>query len=203
MTVQEQNYETLRNAINRLPSYEPGISVWNAIDRRLTSEETLDHAIAQLPSYAPPAAVWERITEDLEKPAKVRRLRPVWIGIAAAAVAVFAVGIYLWNSQVPEPMETIQVVYKQVEKPNHILKADWDEEDAEMQAVVDAFAQKASFVKQVDDESLLSEWKELNNAKAEIKTMLAKYGNDPDLVQTIAEIERQRSAVVKQMATEI
>lgn len=203
MTVDEQNQETLRNAINRLPTYEPGTSVWDAIDRRLTSEETLDHAIAQLPKYTPPAMVWERIAEDLEKPATVRRLRPAWIGAAAAAVVLFTVGIYFWNTEEPAPIETVQVVYTETEQPENALTADWDDDDTEMQEVVEAFAQKASFVKEADDQSLLSEWEELKSAKAEIKTMLAKYGNDAELVRTIAEIERQRSTIVKKMATEI
>jgi hypothetical protein len=203
MQMEEHNYQTLRNAIDRMPTHEPGTSVWDAIDRRLTSEETLDHAIAQLPNYAPPAAVWERIAEDLQKPAKVRRLRPAWIGAAAAAVVVFTVGAYLWNTQTPEPVEKVQVVYAETQKPTNAIKTDWDEDDAVMQEVVEAFAQKASYIKEADDQSLLSEWEELKNAKSEIKTMLAKYGNDADLIRTIAEIERQRSALVKQMATEI
>ncbi len=204
MTANEQNQETLRNAIHRLPAYEPDKSVWDAIHRRLTSEETLDHAIAQLPKYAPPAAVWERITEDLEKPATVRWLRPAWIGTAAAAaVVLFTVGIYFWNTEEPTPIETVQVVYTETEQPENTLKADWDDDDTEMQEVVEVFAQKASFVKQADDQSLLSEWEELESAKAEIKNMLAKYGNDAELVRTIAEIERQRSTIVKKMATEI
>lgn len=201
MNVDEQNYQTLRNAIDSLPSYEPKASSWDVVNQRLTSAETMDNALAQLANYAPPTAIWERITAELEQPAKVRRLRPVWIGVAAAAVAVVSVGTYFWNIQTPEPVETLQVVYQEVEKLNNVGKADWDDDEADIALVTKAYAQRVSFLQK--DKSLLSELEELNLAKQEIKTMLAKYGNDADLIRTIADIERQRSAIVKQMATEI
>lgn len=201
MNKEEQNYQTLRNAIQQLPDYEPSIAVWEVIDQRLKSEETLDNALAQLTTYAPPTAVWERISEDLEKPATVRRLRLVWIGAAAAAVLVVSAGTYFWNTQTPEPVETLQVVYQEVEQPSNIVKADWDDDEADIDFVAKAYAQRVAFLQK--DDSLLSELEELNQAKLEIKTMLAKYGNDANLIRTIADIERQRSAIVKQMATEI
>lgn len=201
MNKEEQNYQTLRSAIQQLPHYEPSTAVWEGIDQRLKSEETLDNALAQLTTYAPPTAVWERISADLEKPATVRRLRPVWIGIAAAAVVVVSVGTYFWNTQTPEPVETLQVVYQEVEQPSNVVKADWDDDEADIDFVAKAYAQRVAFLQK--DNSLLSELEELNQAKLEIKTMLAKYGNDANLIRTIADIERQRSAIVKQMATEI
>lgn len=201
MNAEEQNYQTLRNAINQLPGYEPNTDIWKEINQRLKGEENLDNALAQLATYPPPAAVWERISADLEKPANVRRLRPVWISAAAAAVVVVSVGTYLWNVQTPEPLETLQVVYQEVEQPNNVVKADWDEDEADIALVTKAYAQRVSLLQK--DKSLLSELEELNLAKQEIKTMLAKYGNDADLIRTIADIERQRSNIVKQMATEI
>lgn len=205
MRTNEQNYQTLTDAIRRLPSYEPPVELWNAINRSLTSQETLETAIEQLPTYAPPSAVWERIAEQLEQPAnaKVRRLLPVWWSAAAAALIVLSFGIYWWNVQLSEPGEQVQMVYSQTEQPTNILKADWDDDETVMQEVVDAFAQKASFIQNPENQSLLSEWKELNEAKTEAKIMMKKYGKDAQLVRQIAEIERQRSSVVKQMATEI
>lgn len=202
-TMNELNYQTLRNAIERLPTFAPPREVWDAVDRTLTSEETLENAIEQLPTYAPPAFVWERVEAELNKPAKIRRLRPVWLSAAAAALVVLTLGTYFWLTQDSASVEQVQVVFAEAEQPVNILKIDWDEDESVMKEVVDAFAQKASFVQEPENQSLLSEWEELNEAKAEIKTMLTKYGNDADLVRTIAEIERQRSAIVKQMAMEI
>ncbi len=199
----EQNYSTLRDAIDRLPQYEPEPTLWQRINNQLDNEFIFEDAVRTLPTYAPPAAVWERIETDLERPTLWSRNKIMWIGAIAATLTGLSVGGYFWTQQMPEPVEKVQVIYASVEKSEDVFKADWDNEDAEMEEIVQAFAQKATFVKQAADQSLLSEWSELNNAKSEIKTMLVKYGNDANLIRTIAEIERQRSAIVKQMATEI
>ncbi|MFN7115970.1 MAG: hypothetical protein ACK4TA_04180 [Saprospiraceae bacterium] len=203
MRTNEKNHQTLQNAVNQLPTYEPSPALWQAIDRVLTSEETLDHAIENLPTYAPPVAVWERIIDELDQPVKVKRLRPAWIGAAAAALVILTLGTYFWRNWEPQAQEKVELVYQESDQPLHILKTDWNDDEALMEEVVEAFAQKASFIQNFENQQLISEWQELKEAKNEAATMLRKYGKDAEVVRTIAEIERQRSAIVKQMATEI
>lgn len=199
----EQHYQTLQNAIRQLPTYQPSQGVWDTIDRALTSSETLESAIDHLPSYAPPAAVWERIGKELEESVKVKRLRPAWISVAAAALVILTIGAYFWTTWESQPLAQVQVVYTESEQPLNVLKSDWNDDETVMQEVVETFAQKAAFVQRPENQSLLSEWEELKDAKNEATTVLKKYGKDAALVRTIAEIERQRSAIVKQMAMEI
>ncbi|MDX1943712.1 MAG: hypothetical protein SFU99_24305 [Saprospiraceae bacterium] len=199
----ENNYEILQNAIKRLPQYAPNISVWDAIEHQLDidqSQEQLQSAIHDLPSYAPPAALWERIEENLDKKPALRISRGVWLS-AAAAILLAVVSLVVWLNQTPEPTEMVQMQYAQAE--THPIKADWDEEDAVIQNIADAYAQRSDFLKNTGNENLLLDLKELNQAKAEIKTMMQKYGQDAQLVRSIAEIERERSEVVKKMAQEI
>lgn len=197
----EINHQTLQTAILHLPFYEPNANVWTNIELELNNDEALEQAMEQLPSYSPPAEVWERISEELEKPATIFRLRPIWISYAAAVAAVLIIGAYWWSLQYPTPIEKVNMVYQEVEKPKTKLVADWDEDEAAIMLVVNAYEKRTSIFQ--TDKSLLSELEELNQAKAEVKTMLKKYGTDPDLIKSIAEIERQRSTIIKQMVTAI
>lgn len=199
----EKNHQTLQHAIRELPTYQPSLGIWDAIDRALTSEETLESAIENLPSYAPPTAVWNRIAQELEQPAIIRRLRPAWINAAAAALVILTLGVYFWMTWESGSAEQVQIVYNTSEQNLNILTPDWNDDEVVMQEVVEAFAQKVSFVQKPENQSLLSEWEELKMAKEEANMMLKKYGKDATLVRTIADIERQRSVIVKQMATEI
>jgi hypothetical protein len=199
MSTKEHNRETLQAAIRRLPQYAPAAPVWQRIEHQLENDLVFQDAVQSLPTYAPPVAVWQRIAAGLEKPVRMRRLRPAWFGAAAAAVVLLAVGTYWWYTQTPELVEKVQLVYTETETRPATFKADWDEDETDIAALTKVYAQRAALANL--NESLLSELQELNQAKAAIKAMLTKYGNDPDLIRTIADLERQRSAIVKQMAT--
>jgi hypothetical protein len=199
MSTKEHNRETLQAAIRRLPQYAPAAPVWQRIEHQLENDLVFQDAVQSLPTYAPPVAVWQRIAAGLEKPVRMRRLRPAWFGAAAAAVVLLAVGTYWWYTQTPELVEKVQLVYTETETRAAAFKADWDEDETDIAALTKVYAQRAALANL--NESLLSELQELNQAKAAIKAMLTKYGNDPDLIRTIADLERQRSAIVKQMAT--
>lgn len=201
----EHNHQTLKNAIGQLPRYAPKASVWGSIERQLEedfAQATLQDAIQQLPSYAPPAALWERIEADLNQPAvsRLRVSRTTWISIAAAIILAI-VSLVFWLNQTPEPEEHVQFVYAEAQQ--NAINADWDDDEAVIENVAKAYAQRASFLQNEQSETLLSDLEELNKAKAEIQTMMKKYGRDVTLIQNMVEIERERTEIVKKMAQEI
>lgn len=197
----EQNHNTLRSAIQRLSQHEPSQTLWQTIENQLESDLVFENTIQALPTYAPPAAVWNQIESDLKKPRTFYlNKRFQVIGMAAIAVGL-TIGTYFWLQQTPEPTEKVQIIYAEAETATNATKADWDEDDAEITEIASTYAQQPTFV--TSDKSLLSELEELNQAKEEIKIMLKKYGKDSDLIRTIADIERQRSTIVKRMANSI
>lgn len=200
--MKEQNHDTLQRAIRELPQYSPGEAVWLSLEQALDAEraeEPLREAIQSLPTYAPQVDVWDRIEQELaqlvRKPLFVRR----WMQLASAAALVgvaVALAVWLNLSSGADVQET--VTYAQAEQAES-TSADWDADDALIAGVADAYAQRASFL-QNEGRNLLSELEELDEAKAEIKAMMQKYGTDAQLVQNIVDIERERTEVVKQMA---
>lgn len=202
---QEINHKTLQRAINQLPQYTPEAQVWLTLEQELgtlASEETLHVAIEGLPSYAPSASLWGRIAIELEQPVRKPLFVRRWVQLAsAAALAGAVISLAIWLNQPKDPITKESIFYAQTESMEAV-NADWDEDDALIDNVAKAYAQRASFL-QNKDPNLLSELEELNEAKAEIKAMMQKYGRDAELIQNIVEIERERTTVAKQMAQEI
>ena len=57
----ELNKNILKQAITRLPEYQPPNEIWAAIDTNLDFKEKLD----ALPEYTPAVEVWEKINHQL------------------------------------------------------------------------------------------------------------------------------------------
>lgn len=203
--MKELNHDTLQRAIRELPQYSPSEAVWASLEQALEaaqSETALQEAIHGLPTYAPKPDVWERIEQELEQPVR----KPLFVrrGVQLASAAVLAgavLALVIWLNMSNDTRTQEKIVYAQAEQaaaPN----ADWDADDALIANVAAAYAQRASFL-QTEGRDLLSELEELNEAKAEIKTMMQRYGRDAQLIENIIEIERERTEVVKEMAQEI
>ena len=198
--MQELNRKTLTDAIQQLPQYEAGEHVWG----RISSELDLKDAIHTLPQYAPPAEVWAGIENGImATPSKRRRLRPLRIYVSAAAsVALLIIaGLFIYNTN--QTGNEAITYHKTIIEGQFVYENDWDEDDADLVAVVYMF-KKDPVAKQASSyEGLLNEWEELNTAKAEIKEMMKKYGQDEQLISELGKIERNRSAIVKEMAIQI
>jgi hypothetical protein len=198
--MQEKNRQYLETAINQLPVYEPDEAVWSNIAHELEVQE----AIPQLPSYAPPVEVWETIhaqleSEAQEKTGRIRQLRPRWAAAASVAVLIIA-GLWLWpknqsGDQFTYEATTVEAVF--------VTQNDWDTDEEALQMVVQTYRNDPLARQNDQYDAMLSEWEELNSAKEEIKAMMDQYGHDSRLVRQLGSIERDRSAVVKEMAIQI
>ena len=203
--MKELNRNTLQRAIRELPQYTPGEAVWASLEQALEAEQSeaaLQEAIHKLPTYAPKDDLWGRIEQALAQPAR----KPLYVRrrvqLASAAVLAGAVlALVVWLNMPNDPGVQEQITYAQTAQAQS-PKADWDADDALIANVAQAYAQRASFL-QTNGRDLLSELEELNEAKAEIKAMMQRYGRDAQLIEHIIEIERERTQVVKQMAQEI
>ncbi len=98
--MKELNYDRLRAALDRLPTYLPPSSLWSAITSGLETDATQAQEPSwQLPSYSPPSEVWNTINNQLDKGQTITsksRLRPIrsWMAQAAAVLLLFSVGYF-------------------------------------------------------------------------------------------------------------
>jgi len=199
--MQEHNHATLAKAIKELPAYAPPVSVWDRIEPELDLQE----GIQNLPEHSPPAMVWEAIATELETQdtvSKVKQLNPrraYWAAAASVAVLLVA-ALYLW----PNFQKGENIVYEStVVEGTFVFQANWDEDDQMLHLAVEQYRNDPLAQQNEDYDQYLKEWEELNAAKAEIKTMMERYGKDSRLVRQLGSIERERTEVVKEMVVQI
>jgi hypothetical protein len=197
--MQEKNHTTLANAIKRLPVHEVPPEVWDQIEQEMDMQQ----AIQQLPSHTPPAAIWDSIEAELQSTPTVRQLRPrrrgYWAAAAGIALLITA-SVFIWKNQ----SDGDRIVYEaSIVQGTFAYEENWDEDDKILNLAVEEFRKDPLAKADSDYERLLTEWEELNEAKAEVKAMMAKYGEDGQLIKQMGSIERSRSEVVKAMAVHI
>lgn len=86
----EHHHDTLRQALQHLPTYAPPSACWTSISVGLDAEQSIAAAVRELPSYSPPPAIWEQIENQLEQPTLVVVHTRRWTYYRAALAAAFA-----------------------------------------------------------------------------------------------------------------
>ena len=204
----EYNRNTLKEALGRLPQYQPPGNLWGQIEAELAREEkeqVLKDALHRLPSYAPPPTIWEAVEAGLEKEQerqapRFRLRRLIWPAAAASIAALVA-----WFVFYPSEDAGLQAVYTyEIEKTTPgLFDNDWDTDEDALETVVEQFSRDPLAKRQDQYKDILEDWRELQEAKAEIREMMEMYGKDARLVRQMGEIERERSKLARAMATAI
>ena len=130
--MKEQNRQILRDALQKLPTYEAPESAWPYIASHISSASDLK---SQLPQYTAPQSAWENIETALQTPVKSKSIR-AWL-VAAAATLLAMMSISLtgdYHQEVP-----VEVLNREVKKLPVIARAqlvafeeEWREEENKM-----------------------------------------------------------------------
>ena len=151
--------------------------------------------INNLSTYSPPEMVWERIENELDKP----KTRSLWtIYLAAACVTALVVGSW-WYFQ--NPVENITYSEEKINKsfvPTTSLEV--EKQNAKIEAIC---AEKITVCEKPEFKSLKLELDELNTAHKQLKEVIGNYNPDPTLIAQLADIETERSAVLKKLVEKI
>lgn len=190
--MQEKNRETLRRALERLRSYAPGEELWSGVEAQLDRSPPVP-GLDKLPTYAPPPQVWNTLNHDLDRD-RVRQLgrRRIFRVAAVAASLLLLVGL-LFPLTGSSPKVT--VVVSEERAPSLPIDADWQEDDNRFEDLLRRLA--------ADDEPAVNilkvELEELTGARRDVEEMLNRYGQDPQLIRQLGEIERERSDIYRQL----
>lgn len=199
--MKEKNYKRLREALDALPDYGAAAGAWERIEKAMSPGLS-----EKLPGYRPPANVWNGISQGLDatakeeaavqKPARVRKLWPRLVGVAAAAALVVSAAIGVVRNYDAGPTVTYAITREPAPAP---IVADWGQE-------AENFARVVAEIKTRNEPHLNNlghELAELTAASEEVQAMLVAYGDDPGIVRQLADIERDRSDIYRQIIVEL
>ena len=179
-----------------LPEYEPSDEVWNKINTELNNE-ILRKGISQLSEYEPDGHIWENIEADLNP--KIVKLKPWrWVAVAASILLVVGLGFY-FNYQKNQPT----IAYSEQKMDSQLLLQPSDNSDADYEAIV-AFCKEQTYVcENPEFRSLKVELDDLQAASVQLKEAMGEYNTEPALVNQLAQIELQKSEILKKITTKI
>ncbi|SOD95913.1 hypothetical protein [Spirosoma fluviale] len=202
----------MNDSIPQLPEYDPHPDLWARIEADLQADELLSRRLPDLPSYEPKASLWHAIEQNLNtpEPTRVRPLRtqrtsrPLWAGLAAAAVVVL---IGSWLLLRPEATDDVRIEYA-VEQtdalPGQEPLAPASESLADKRA-------EEFIARQCAEQQLACQRPEVHELRNQLASLTAEqqriereqqiFGNDPVLVQAQVRIENQRAEVTKELIT--
>lgn len=187
----------MNELFNQLPEHDPHPDLWARIEADLDSDAILMRAIADLPTFEP-----KGIPADRRHIFMV--IRPLWAGLAAAAVVVL-VGVWLFVR--PGTAETVRVEY--ATETNYSMAAPTDVLD-DSPSTADQRAE-AFIRQQCAGQTLACQRPEVHELRNQLADLTAEqerieqerqtFGDDPRLVRAQVQIENQRADVTKELIT--
>lgn len=201
---QEKNRDALVKGIRALPSYAPQEGLWDSIESKLEGQARFVLAVQELPQYTPPASVWQQLEADLEQKATPSRpIRRLWgkayrwtAAAAVAGILVLCARLFISTDQ---PART-SFYYTEETLTAPSVENDWNAEQSSFTLVLQQ-VDRSTVADPNTVQRLKLEYYELTDAREEVEQMMQRYGEDVDLLQEIARIERERTKVIKELAT--
>ncbi|QRR02440.1 hypothetical protein [Dyadobacter sandarakinus] len=186
----EKNKDTLKNAIGRLPAYEPGHQVWLDLREKL-NEQPLKQALDTLPEYEPDGMLWELIAA--KAPAKKPAL--IWWYAAALLAGGLCLGWLTyekgWNRGISYSTEKADVRLQQGEPSL-----------ADAQYLrLKAYCETETIVCNTRDyRRLQEEYEKLNDASVQLKRAIGAYNTEASLIRQVTILEEQKAGILNEMA---
>jgi hypothetical protein len=201
--MKEINYHTLRTALNQLPVHEPASGDWEKMEQALAADEAMSAALQQLPEYEPEVQIWENIEAHLDRDKTEKSWTVIYRKqiIAAAASAVLLLAATLFFNPFNRPSEQISVREEKIDRT--LLNALQEPENPAIDLVKTICQEQKNVCQQPEFQLLKTELDELTAAKSELKMALGNFGNDPELINEMVKIERERSKILEQMVNMI
>lgn len=201
----EKNRTTLDRALAELRVLEAPEHNWPAIAGRLDEADDFDRltlAARQLPVRKAPEHNWPAIAARLEAP--VRPMRPWWTKPAAGWAAAVALAVTMAWLFGPDTTSTEVMITVRTETVDpHLLGNDWETDEAAIAEVVNLYQQQHPVFRIDEGRDWLSELAELNAARLELLEAMEQFGRDAVLLKELADIERDRSQILQEMAQRI
>jgi hypothetical protein len=184
----DKNPNTLKNALAKLPGYTPAPQVWTSIRQRLR-EEPLQNALARLPEYAPDPLLWEVIEKNTR-----RKSGGAFRKYAAAVILAGTIGLLVWQNQ----GSRVEYAQEQIDGRLQVSeKLDTDQQYEKLKA----YCETETMVCNTGQyKRLRQEFETLHSASSQLQDAIGQYNTEPELMRQLNSIEKQKAAILNEMA---
>lgn len=194
----EKNRATLHKTLAILPQYSPPYELWESIAEALDTEEQLSQDAQRLRQYAAPGIVWKNLADALDKQSNASMKARVSLITRYAAAAIICISLAsIWLTSRPGT-KAEQIVVTQQQLDDEVAEI-IQEEDPAFNMVETLCQERVPVCQKPEFKALKTELDELTEAKEALRLALGNYGDDATLSSQLVKIERERSALLKQM----
>ncbi|MCP9770197.1 hypothetical protein EGI22_20015 [Lacihabitans sp. LS3-19] len=172
-----------------LPEYEPSDKIWQNIEAKL-NEDALRQALKSLPEYEPKDELWQKVSSKLNK-SNFGYVK--WV--AAASIIIF---ISVYFSQ-----KNNEIKYTKQQIEPELLLSENDLSEYGYEEIMKICNEDKIVCEKPEFKALETELEELNTASTELKEAIGKYNTEPELITQLAQIENQKSDIIRKMAAQI
>lgn len=172
-----------------LPEYEPSDNVWQNIEAKLNLD-SFRQVVKNLPEYEPEEKVWANISSQLNN----TKSSPIKWVVAASILVGFALYFSLKNNE---------VIYSKQEIAPDLLLTEKDQNQYGYEEIKKICSEDKIICEKPEFKALETELEELNTASIELKMAIGKYNTEPELITQLAEIENQKSDIIRKMVAQI
>lgn len=186
----EENKNTLSKSLRELPEYVPDARLWGSIQQKL-QEGMLHQALQSLPDYTPAPATWESISAKL--PRKQSSFK--WQYAASILLVMALSAAWLWNrgvgQQVDFSLETADLRLQSAGQPRT---------DLAYQQLLAYCQTETSVCERKEYRLLKDEYEKLEMASEQLSHAIGRYNTEPELVRQLNNVEKQKTAILNEMA---
>jgi hypothetical protein len=187
----EHHQYILKDALSKLPSFQPADRIWTEIDRKL-GEEPLQNALRNLPTQQPGEFVWEMI-ENKMAGTKNRHLN-WWY----AAAMIFTIGFagfwynyHSYDSSISYSQELIDARLQAKQAPVT---------DQEYEKLVSYCEAETVVCNTTNFRRLKQEYETLRSATQKLQKAMGNYNTAPELTRQFSAVEQEKAEVLNEMA---
>ena len=202
----QSNEHILKQAIANLPTYEAPTFIWDRIEGQLQidhQDDLIQDASKRLVPLEAPSFIWNKIESELEQKAIPKgKLIPLW-GRWAVAASVLLAMTYFISTQ--DWKKDVAVSYTEHTEPldSYLLQNDWDADEVAFAEVIKLHDSYLQVFNDNESKQLKVELEELEEDRKELKDAIDLYGSDHELIRQLANLERDRTELIKKMANKI
>ncbi|MBE9462185.1 hypothetical protein ACFP1I_13180 [Dyadobacter subterraneus] len=187
----EHHNNNLKDALAKLPSFQPADFIWTEIERNL-NEEPLQNALKNLPTQEPQDFIWENIENKI---GRTYSRNNVWWYAAAVLLATGFTGfLYKSNkadSKISYSQEVIDIRLQTKSEPVT---------DQQYEKLVSYCEAETVVCKDENFRRLKQEYETLRSATQQLQKAMGSYNTEPELTRQFSIVEQEKTEVLNEMA---